>query len=182
MTQNRSKRGLKDIYKFYREQYPFHKIKVNKFNGICRDINLRIAHAIITESFEFKLPYRLGFLSIVKNKQIVEVVNGKIKPRKANIDWGLTRKTWKEDYPGKSIKELKEIKNKKLYYRLNEHTDGYIMKFKWSTSGCNVPNYKGYKFKPVAGGVIDNKWYCGKRGLKEWIMNPDRENDYYLQD
>ena len=95
------------------------------------------------------------------------------------IDWAATIKYRQEQYPGKTKKELKEIKDKGIIFQSNDHTNGEVMSFYWDRSICSVVNHSIYSFDPVKGGVFDS-YYTGRLGLAKWIKSDEKTNDYYL--
>lgn len=76
----------------------------------------------IFDGKEFKLPYRLGSIQIIKHKP--------------------------KEYTGKSLRydwqAMKQL-GKKVYY-LNEWTNGYKYRYFWSKKDCIFPNKTRYMF------------------------------------
>lgn len=169
--------SLQDAYKLYKDLYNNIKDK-NEYLAIAYEINKVIADMIITQSLEYRLPERMGFLRIKKNKQKLVIVNGRISPKKNVIDWENTWKVWKEMYPDKTWKEIKKLKGKKVLFQTNPHTDGEIMKWYWRKGG-GVKNSTVYVFNVVKGGKVD-EYYTGRLGLAWWIKSDDKTNDYYF--
>ena len=117
------------------------------------------------------MPFRLGTLSIKKNKLRLHVKDGKLEKNKLIIDWEKCWDYWHNEYPGKSRKEINAIKEKVVIYNINEHTNGYIMRWKWDKSTCNVHNQTVYSFRPTK---------RNRLALAAWIKSEERENDYFL--
>ena len=143
--------GLKDMYKFYKNKLTKKERKNSdykdyaKFRDIIKDFNSELTKMIIEEGVEFKMPARMGFLRIKKYKNKVMLKeDGTIDKNNLSVDWDKTTKLWAKEYPGKSRKELKEIKDKKLIYHLNEHTDGYKYMLYWNKKGSNAINRSIY--------------------------------------
>lgn len=170
--------GLQAAYKRYKTVSGTKTISREMYTGICQDFNKALSNKIITESFEYKIPYGLGHLRIKSSQQKIRIKDGKIQTCKMAIDWNSTKKLWREMYPGKTSQELKEIPNKKILVHTNEHTDGKIMRWYWDRRISNFKNQTVYKFKPVKGGEIDNN-YTGRLGLSAWINSDDMNNEYY---
>jgi len=168
---------LQDAFKTYKSLYPEITDKT-KYLAIAYDINRAISDMIITKSLEYRLPERIGFLRIKKNKQKLKLVNGKISPKKNVIDWENTWKYWKEIYPDKTWKEIKKFKGKQVLFQTNPHTDGEIMRWYWR-KGSGVKNSTVYIFDVVKGGIFDN-CHVGRLGLASWIKSDDKDNDYYF--
>jgi hypothetical protein len=178
--------NMSDMYEFYKSNYK-NPVSKSEFIKVCLFFNRALANKIITESFEFRMPYRLGKLRIKTGKQKLKIKDGKLDTKKMPIDWNTTKSVWREMYPGLSwdknwnilSSELKEIPNKKLVFHTNEHNNGYINRWYWDRTVANVKNYTAYVFKPVKGGIMDDEYYCGKRGLAAWIKNDERTNEYF---
>jgi hypothetical protein len=169
-----------DIYDHYKSKYD---PKMNKilFKRLCGDFNLMLNNDIVTKSFEFKLPYRLGSVRIRTNRQKIAFKDdGKLDTKKMSIDWGGSWKMWREIYPDKTYKEIMETPNKKILMHTNEHSNGYIMRWLWDKRLSNTRNQLVYIFRPVKGGYKENEdIYFGKRGLSSWIKNDERTNEYF---
>ena len=164
---------LKDAYKFYKNkciESGTDYVSLDKYKEVCYNFNLKLSDIIIKQSFEFKLPFRLGVLRIKKNKQKFTIVDGKLKPKRSMIDWYRTRYVlWKRLYPDKTLSELKDIKDKPLVMYTNEHSNGEIMRWYWDKKYTKVINCRSYLFKPVKKNRLD---------LSKHIKDENRENDY----
>lgn len=170
--------GIWDMHAFYKT-YAKKPLPRYLYCQICSDFNQRVSDKVIKESFEFKIPFGLGYLRIRKNKLEIKIKDGKLVKDNLLPDWTSTRKLWSQLYPGKSFEEIKQIPNKKLIYFTNEHTDGYVMKWYWDKRITSFKNQSVYSIKPVKGGVNKNGYYTGRRGLAKWIKDPFRTNEYY---
>jgi hypothetical protein len=165
--------GLWDSYKDFRKKFKliYPEVERKQYVDICHLINETISDKIIKESFEFKMPGKLGSLSVKKSKMRVSVRNGKLEKNKLIIDWQKSWEYWLKEYPGKTRKEINAIKDKIAIYNMNEHTNGYVMRWKWDKCTCNIPNHTVYQFKPTKRNRLE---------LAQWIKSEDRINDYYL--
>lgn len=161
--------GRDGAYKFYREKYGRNKISDNQYYKICQSFNEAVSDKIVKESFIFRMPRRLGFINIVKNKIKIKVVDGKLDTSKMIVNWRATWEYWNNKYEGMTRDEIKAVKGKKLVFQTNQHTDGDIMKFYWNKISCNVPNHTVYRFKPIK---------TNRFKLADWIWNKNRINDY----
>jgi len=88
--------------------------------------------------------------------------NGNIKKKTLRIDWDRTWKLWNDKYPGKTIEEIKKIKDKPLLHHLNMHSDGYVYEVLWEKITSNVKGKSYYKFIPTR----KNKRKLAKRILE----------------
>ena len=169
--------SLQDAYKMYKKDNP--DIDKRLYLDVAYDISKTISDMIIRESFEYRIPFKLGFLRIRKKTPKLKIKNGRLDINKNIIDWAATIKYWQEQYPGKTKKELKQIKDKGIIFQSNDHTNGEVMSFYWDRSICSVVNHSIYSFDPVKGGVFDS-YYTGRLGLAKWIKSDEKTNDYYL--
>lgn len=165
--------GIKCSYPSFRKKYKniYPDIDRRKYTDICYNINKRLSDKIIKESFEFRVPFKLGIISIKKARFQVKIKDGKLEKNKLMIDWAKTWDIWYNDYPGKSRKEINAIKNKQVVYHMNHHTNGYVMKWYWDKSICTVSNHSVYYFKPIK---------ANRLNLAAWINSDEKENDYPL--
>lgn len=177
--ENVNKVGLYDSYKFYKKEVGRNGVDKLLYANICKEFNKRISDKIIRKSFEFRLPYRLGFLRIKAVKQNIIIKDGKIDTSRMGVDWKATWEYWNSIYPDKTRKEIKSIPNKKLIIHTNEHTDGYYFRWYWDRRQSNVKNYTAYVFEPVKGGIRDDKYYYGRKGVPKWVKSEDMNNYYY---
>lgn len=164
--------GLWDAYKHYKKKKEIPLIDRKRYVKICHALNKKISEKIIKESFEFKIPFRLGTISIRKNELKIRIKDGKIQKNKMIIDWEATWNFWVQEYPDKTKSEIKLIPDKNVIYQTNDHSNGYIMKWCWDKAGSNFINKTLYKFKTTKQNRLD---------LAKHIKSDDRENDYYLQ-
>lgn len=163
---------IKGAWQLYREKKKLEDkefLSFKEYKEICYNFNKLLSKKIVEESFEYKMPSKLGILRIRKGKLKFKIKDGKLKPSRKIIDWGNTRKIWYKKYPGLTLKELKNIKNKPLVMYTNEHTNGEVMRWYWDKNRCEIKNKSTYLFRPTK----YNRLY-----LKQWINNEDRENDY----
>lgn len=164
---------IKDCYKTYKInciENGKKPLSLKKYKEVCYNFNMKLSEAIIKQSFEFRIPYKLGTLRIRKNKQKFTIIEGKLKPKKKMIDWYNTRYVlWKRLYPGKTLEELKKIKDKPLVLFTNEHSNGEIMRWYWNKKYSRVINARFYQFRPVKQNRLN---------LSKHIKDENRENDY----
>jgi hypothetical protein len=163
--------GIKDAYKDFRIKYKaIHPhIRRTKYNNVCYLLNEAISDKIIKESYEFKIPYRLGRISIRKSKNTPRIKDGKLDASRMVPDWVRTWQLWYEEYPGMTREQIWDIKDKIVVYNLNEHTNGYVMKWHWDKSTSSLKNSSVYQFKPTK---------ANRLNLARWINSDEFENDY----
>lgn len=116
---------ITDFYKSYRDyivQDSPYDIDYRTFRAILQDYFMYIRDQIILESKEFKIPCRLGKLSIIKK------LPKHYSSKSLCWDW-------------KSTKELG-----KPVYQLNTHSGYFKYRFFWSKQKCILPNIGKYMF------------------------------------
>ena len=96
-----------------------------RFKRILDQFNKNILDLLLNASEGFKMPYRLGYICIVK-----------YKPKT------YTGKSLSKDY--KLSKELG-----KTIYHLNEHSDGYKYRLYWSKNENTIPDIYKYNLSFV---------------------------------
>lgn len=171
-------KATNDIYKFYKSKYKDKALDERLFKDIYYELNKEISNLIITQSFEYRIPFRMGHLRIKKNKLKLRIKDGNVDVAKNLVNWEATWDYWHSIYPDKTHKEIKKIKGKKRIYQMNNHTDGDIMRWFWDRKSSNVKNQNKYKFKPVKGGIFEDR-YIGRLGLAKWIKSEEKDNDYF---
>lgn len=172
--------GIRHAYKFYKNKYKNSEINYDTYSEICYLFNKIISDKIITQSFRMRLFYNLGHIRIKAGKVKIKINNNKIVTTRHSINWVETKKLWQRIYETTDMEKLKNIKNKKLIIHVNEHSNGYIMRWYWDKHGIAKQNNSLYQFKPVKGGISPDGYYYGKRGLAAWIKNDNRTNNYYM--
>lgn len=172
--------GINYFYEYYSRSYYKEKVgnrmtihKNSKFYltrsnycAILSDFNKAIIGEIIYDNFEFILPARLGTLSIVKIKPTVRVdkKTGKIG-YSLPINWKATKELWADDI---------EAKEKKILVRhLNEHTNGYLCKWRYSKHKATYRWKSAYSFLMCR---------PSKNELAKFLQDPTRESNYYIYD
>jgi len=97
-------------------------VSLKVYRNICEEFNEAVAEEILKGN-EFKMPGRLGNMRIVKSKT-------KMNPKKLRIDFNHFNKT------GEKI------------FHLNQHSDGYKVRWYWGKKNCRVKCKTFYCFKP----------------------------------
>jgi len=117
-----------------------HAQVINLFNKKLKDL-------IIYDSFIFKMPFQLGVIYIRNIKSRMRLKeDGSLDKRNLVPDWQRTKALWAKLYPGLSSAELKLIKNKKIVYNTNIHTNGCKFVVHWEKKRCNVRGHGPYEF------------------------------------
>jgi|6_EtaG_2_1085325.scaffolds.fasta_scaffold145116_2 hypothetical protein len=157
--------GRMDMHKAYlKENKLEYKVDSSLYSKVLNSFNKKISKKIMTESFEYMLPYRLGNLRIKKYKPSIKVdENGNLDYKGLSPNWKATKELWNKD------KEAK--KNKKIVFHINDHSDGYNYKWHFSNYRSNCENRSVYSFIPTR---------TNKRTLAKLIKDEDFTGDFYL--
>ena len=160
--------GIGDIYKYYSENAK-NPINVDKFRIVWKDIAKSIIKLIIHRTLDFAIPARMGTLGVRKNKvQFTIGKDGNINKNKLCINYKASWDKWIKEYPELTKEEIAKIKNKKYVYYLNDHTDGYKVRWRWDKFTCTVKNQNIYSLTMTR----ENK-----KGLSYAFSNMNK--DYY---
>ena len=144
--------GLIDCYKFYKKKQKENNnpiLPYSEYKKIYKSFIVKVIYELIENSADFKLPSRLGEISIRKRK-VKKMLDedGNIRHINRKVDWQATNKMWFEKYGTNDFNILKNIKNKKTIRYDNKHTNGYTFKVYWDKYFCIVKNRSKYAFKP----------------------------------
>jgi hypothetical protein len=130
------------------------------YSNILNMIHLKIKDAIL-KNIVFKMPH-LGYrIKIIKRKINPLDKDGNFIPYSFPVDWKETRALWKAN---------PQLKNKKLIYHLNDHTDGHIYRIRMFPSAKVHWHTKFYKFSAAE---------PFKRELSRILKDPYNKQDYY---
>jgi len=163
---------FKDIYKEFKktsELVPIYNITEKKWSEINEEINDYLINQLYDGRF-IRLPL-LGIIKITKSKPKLKVdEEGNYDFSKIPINYQECWKLWFKKYPGKTAEEISKIPDKPLVFLENDHTSGYIHKFKWSRTKCRIKNKTSYAFKTV------RKY---NRKLNQLLKDPNFKGDFY---
>lgn len=172
-------KSIADIWKQFKQINPDTELDERTFKEVLYELNRTVSELIIKESFEYKMPHRLGFLRIKKTKMRLKLKEGRIDVTRNMVNWKATLDYWEEKYGTRDKKVLKEIPDKKRIFQTNEQTNGEIMRWYWDKKFTNNKNKTVYLFKPIKGGFVQDK-LIGRLGLRDWINSDEKRNDYYF--
>lgn len=136
--------GIKDIYAFYRENAE-KPLPYKIFKKTWLDLIKIFIHLIIYKNIDFSMPARLGTLCVRKHKaKAIIQEDGTVLKNRLGRNYKASWEKWLKDYPDKTPKEIARIKDKKYIYYLNEHSDGYKVKWRWDKFTATVKNQAYY--------------------------------------
>ena len=145
---NNADYSLRDLYKEYKAQSK-NPVSYRVYSEFIKEYNDRIAKAMVYDNIEFNMPYRVGYLRIQKRKITNYIKDGNVVKKHLMVDWHKCRLKWREQYPGLSDEEIKNIPDKKIYLYHNDHTNGYSVRFYWDKRFSNAKNQTAYIYKPT---------------------------------
>ena len=157
--------GVFDIFKFYKTKQKELKkdfVERSLFSKIVKQFNDEICKEIVENAYEYRMPFRLGYLRIRKHKtRIILDANGKLKTSHMHPDWTATKALWEKSESAK--------KEKKIMWHTNKHTQGFYCKWYWDKTVCNIRNSSVYSL------VMSR---TNKRNIADAIKNKEN-TDYY---
>lgn len=95
------------------------------YRALIESFNKAMVDKILNESYEFKLPYRLGSLRIRKKKMSFKSKNA------LRVDYKRSRESGK------------------LVYHMNDHRDNFNYRWYWKKKTAIVKNKTAYSFTPT---------------------------------
>ncbi len=163
--------GIQDIYKFYKDNAK-NPVDYNQFRDLWKQISTVIIRLILYRNLDFNLPARLGVLCARKIKAVPKVrEDGTVDKSRLGINYKASWQKWLKEYPELSVKQIAGIKNKIPVYHINEHTDGFKIRWKWDRFTCTVKNQAIYKLDLTR---------SNKKALSKAFNDP--KVDYYEYD
>jgi len=113
-------------------------VNAKTFIEINKEFYKEVMRLIIEESFIYKIPFRLGTLGIRKFKQNFHFKDNELVVKKLLVDYKATKEWWKENPKAKE--------EHKYIYQMNDHTNGYKIRFMWSKKSSKAHGIRGYRF------------------------------------
>ena len=156
-----------DFYKYYQKNAKLTKVDRVKYNGFLKELLETFGRLIIEEGLELKLN-QIGKIRIRTKTLNLIKPNGNLSRLK--VDWKATWDHWFSRYPNLSREEIVEIKDKKLLYHDNEHSNQEFYVHYWNNFTSNLKYKSFYDFKP-------SRQYS--RLLAKVIKDPNRKIFYY---
>lgn len=111
---------IEHISNRYLEHYKDSKLTKKQLKQVMYLFNKLLSNLIINKGYKYKLPHRLGYLSIVKRKMAYH---------KLYFDFGEFNKTGNKTY------------------HINDHSDGWYSNSHWEKKSCKIINKTWYSFK-----------------------------------
>ena len=156
-----------DFYKYYQANAKLTKVDRIKYNGFLKELLETFGKLIIEEGLELKLN-QIGKIRI--RTKILNLIKPNGDLSRLKVDWKATWDHWFSRYPNLSREEIIKIKDKKLLYHDNEHSNQEYYVHYWNNFTSNLKYKSFYEFKP-------SRQYS--RLLAKIIKDPNRKIFYY---
>lgn len=127
--------GTNDYFRYYKQNGG--TISRREFGDVLKDINLKLADKIL-EGYSFKMPFRMGILSVTRKKEFIGFKDGKAVTNRP-IDYKSTIELWNSNPQAKE--------DGKLVRFLNKHTNGWIYKINYNKYYANYKNKSVYSLQ-----------------------------------
>ena len=115
---------MKDFYEFYieeRKDDPSFLVDKSLYYELVDEFYKRAMDYVLDHAGEFKMPYELGTIRVIKRRVNRDSLNAK------NVDWAKTNE------------------HGKLIFHLNEHSDYYKYLFQWDKKDMHCDNLFYYR-------------------------------------
>lgn len=112
---------MHDLYKYYKSQDTVFKADYKLFRAIIIDFGTLVSKALLEQSKQLIMPYRLGIMQVVKYRPKTYT------HKSLSVDFLMTKKLGK------------------VVYHLNEHSNGFKVRLYWQKAH-KFENYKKYAF------------------------------------
>ena len=177
MSNNYLKRGegknTGDIKKYeffshYRKNAKLAKLERTQYSRFIKELLDTYSEAIVKENLELKFG-KLGFIRVQAKKLNFFRKDGKLA-KSLKVNWVKTWEYWEGLHEGLTRDEILVLKNKKVIYFDNEHTNQEFYRHLWDNKTAVIKYKRFYKFKP-------SRQYS--RMITEVVSKPERTVFYY---
>lgn len=158
----------KQFFKYYSKNSKEKLVDEKVYNAFFKDLVCVISEKIVTEALEFKIPY-LGKIRIKSNPITFVTKKGELA-KSLKPDWKKTWEIWQSKYPGLTRDEIVNIKNKKVVYHDNAHTENEFYEHYWDKATLNLKYKTFYDFTA-------SRQYS--RLISKVVKDPNRKTFYY---
>lgn len=136
-----------DYYKHYKSKHcsgdvtsKYH-VTGSQYTRILKKFFQLVIEEKVYKGEEFIFPYNMGKLFIRKVESKVRLDKEGRLVNHLPVDFGATRKLWREN---------PEAAEKKILIRhLNKHTNGFVFKFIYNKEKARFKNKTAYRFEPI---------------------------------
>lgn len=157
-----------DFFSHYRKNAKLEKLERKQYSAFIKELFTTYSENIVKENLQLKLG-KLGIIRVQAKTLNFFTKEGKLA-KSLEVDWIKTWEFWETKYEGKTRDEITEIKNKKVLYFENEHTNREFYRHLWDNATAVVKFKRFYKFKP-------SRQYS--RLITKVVTDPNRKTFYY---
>lgn len=157
-----------DFYSYYRKNAQREKLERKKYSAFLKDLLTTYSEMIVKENFELKLD-KIGYIRVQARPLKFLKKDGTLA-KSLKVNWPATWEMWEKKYPGLSRDEITELKNKKVIYFENAHTNQEFYCHLWDNKTALLKFKSFYKFKP-------SRQYS--RLISKVVKEPNRKVFYY---
>lgn len=157
-----------DFFSYFTKNTQYKKLTRKVYDAFISELLLKFSEAVVKENLELKIG-ALGYVRVQARDLHFLNKEGKLS-KSLKPDWKKTWESWMEKYPKLTEDEIVEVKDKKLIYHENEHTNGEFYLHLWDNKTALVKFKSFYKFKA-------SRKYC--RMINEEVRKVPRTVFYY---
>jgi len=139
MAKNKPLETFNTAYRAYKKEVES-PVELSLFIKLNNEFALFMTEKILNAKTVY-LPHGIGVIKVIGKEVIPKFDEESNRIENLSVNWGATRKLWKEN------EEAKE--QKKFIYHFNEHSDGVRYRFLWSRANMKCKNSNFYTFKPA---------------------------------
>lgn len=157
-----------DFFSYYNSNAKEALLPKDKYNAFIKDLLNTFSTAIVDNNLELKIT-KVGKLRIKSSHLNFFKANGE-RSKSLKPNWKATWEFWVSKYPGLTRDEIVEIKDKKIIYHENEHSNQEFYEHYWDKATINLKFKSFYVFKA-------SRQYS--RLIAKIVKEPNRKVFYY---
>lgn len=156
------------FYNFYEKNCKEKKISRIAYNAFLKELLDNFSKAIVELGLELKI-VKVGKIRIKSNKLNFFKKDG-TRSKHLRVNWQATWDYWHTKYSNLTKQEITEVKNKKVLYHDNDHTNQEFYSHHWDNLTMSLKYKTFYNFKP-------SRQYS--RLIAKVVKDPNRKVFYY---
>jgi hypothetical protein len=157
-----------DFFSYYRKHTQYTRLGRTQYSRFLKDLLIAFSETIVKENLELKLG-KNGYIRIQAKKLNFLNKEGKLQ-KSLKPNWKKTWEYWHNQYPDLTKDEIVEIKDKKVIYHDNAHSNQEFYRHFWDKVTAKLKYKRFYRFKP-------SRQYS--RLIAEIVKDPNRTVFYY---
>lgn len=156
------------FFAFYKANAKETLVDKKVYNSFLKELLETFSTAIVKEALELKIN-KVGKLRVKSSPLKFFRKNGE-KSKSLKVNWKATWENWYIKYPDLSKEEIVQIKNKKVIYHENEHSNQEFYSYHWDKLTISLKYKTFYSFKA-------SRQYL--RLIAQVVKDPNRKIFYY---